>query len=247
LARDAWMFIVPLMIAMAVMFVLSRWFGNAWLAPAGVLFVLALFCAYFFRDPLRRIPQDPSLLVSPADGRVIEVKRVDDPRVGKNAWKVDIFLNIFNVHIQRSPFCRSAKAGAVTYHPGKFMAADHPKASLDNEQNWMDLESEGDRIQVRQIAGLIARRIACWISPGMEVPAGGKLGLIRFGSQVDLILPANAEILVKPGQRLTGGESPVARLLPAVKKAAAKKTVKTGKALAAKPKPKFRVVKGGRG
>lgn len=212
MARDGWMFVLPLLVSAIVCMAVSRWWGGGWIAAGATMLVLAGYCAYFFRDPARKAPEDPLLVVSPADGRVISVKRVDDPYVGKNAIKVDIFLNIFNVHIQRNPFCRPAKVDKVSYHPGKFLAADHPKASLDNEQNWMCLDSQGDRIQVRQIAGLIARRIACWVAPGEELGPIAQLGLIRFGSQVDIILPSTAEVTVAPGQHLAGGESVVARL-----------------------------------
>lgn len=212
MARDAWMFIIPLILLAALCLLAARFWGAGWLVPAMVLTVLALYVAYFFRDPARLAPADPSLVVSPADGRVLRVMQVDDPYVGKGAWQVDIFLNIFNVHIQRNPLCRPAQVVELKYNAGKFLNAANPKASLDNEQNWIYLESQGAKVQVRQIAGLIARRIACWLKPGQQLAPGEKLGLIRFGSQVDLILPASTQILVVPGQKLAGGESPVARL-----------------------------------
>jgi len=229
LARDAWMFIAPLALLALLSLLAARFWGAAWLVPAAVLVVLALYVAYFFRDPARVAPQDPSLVVSPADGRVIRVVQVDDPAVGKSAWQVDIFLNIFNVHIQRNPFCRPAKVTGLKYNPGLFLNAANPKASLDNEQNWISLESQGAKAQVRQIAGLIARRIACWVKPGQELAPGDKLGLIRFGSQVDIILPAGTQILAVPGQHVKGGETLVARL------AAPKRPTRPA---ARKPKPR---------
>jgi len=231
LARDAWMFIIPLALLAALCLIAARLWGPGWLVPAAVLAVLALYVAYFFRDPARSAPPDPSLVVSPADGRVIRVVQVDDPYVGKSAWQVDIFLNIFNVHIQRNPFCRPAKVAALRYNPGRFLNAANPKASLDNEQNWISLESQGAKAQVRQIAGLIARRIACWVKPGQALAPGGKLGLIRFGSQVDLILPAGTRIMAVPGQKVRGGETQIAQL------AAPKRPAK---AAASKPKPASR-------
>jgi len=225
------MFIIPLALLAALCLIAARFWGAGWLAAAAVLALLAFYVVYFFRDPIRIAPQDPSLVVSPADGRVIRVVQVDDPYVGKASWQVDIFLNIFNVHIQRDPFCRPAKVVALKYNPGLFLNAANPKASLDNEQNWISLESQGAKAQVRQIAGLIARRIACWVRIGQALAPGDKLGLIRFGSQVDLILPAGTQILAVPGQKVAGGVTPLARL------AAAKKPVQPA---ARKAKPAAR-------
>lgn len=214
MVKDGYRFVLPLVLGL----VLSLWLWRAteWrvlgASASFVFFLLAWFCVNFFRDPVRVIPTDPDLLVSPADGKVMEVRKINDPFVGP-AWEVLIFLNIFNVHSQRSPFTAEARVGKITYNKGKFLAAYAPKASLENEQNWIEMEGpSGRRVVVKQIAGLIARRVLCWVSQGQTVPGGEKIGFIRFGSQVDLIFPASAEVLVKPGQTVAGGETPLARL-----------------------------------
>ncbi len=215
--KDGWRFVGPLaLLFLAALWLLARmgFQGWAW-APALVLGLLTAFCANFFRDPDRPLPADQDLLVSPADGRVLEVKDIRDPWVGR-AREIRVFLNLFNVHVQRNPFTGEARVGRVDYHPGKFMAASAPKASLENEQNWVCLEGKGGRrVRVKQIAGLIARRIVCRVKPGDLLAGGQRLGLIRFGSQVDLVVPASARVLVKAGDPVTGGLSPLARLAPA--------------------------------
>lgn len=213
MVKDGYRFVLPLVLGACISFLFWKTTEWRWLSglSAGVFFLLLWFCVNFFRDPVRVIPTEPDLLVCPADGKVMEVRRIDDPFVGP-AWEVLIFLNIFNVHSQRSPFTAEAKVGKITYHPGKFLAAYAPKASLENEQNWIEMEGPaGRRVVVKQIAGLIARRVLCWVTQGQTVPAGEKIGFIRFGSQVDLIFPASAEVLVKPGQAVAGGETPLAR------------------------------------
>ncbi|MGH9868405.1 MAG: phosphatidylserine decarboxylase [Candidatus Polarisedimenticolia bacterium] len=165
---------------------------------AVVCLVLTLAVASFFRDPRRDVPTDPSLILSPADGRVVAV----------SGGMVSIFLSVFNVHVNRAPV-----AGRITniqYTPGSFLPAYREKASELNEQNLINLDTERGPMAVKQIAGLIARRIRCWKKPGDAVAQGEKIGFITFGSRVDLFLPAGAAVRVAVGDRVRGGTSVVA-------------------------------------
>ncbi len=190
----------------------------AWLAggtPLGIFFgLLTAFSLYFFRDPKRCVPVGANLLVSPADGVVVDVSRVEEGRFLKTpAIKVGIFLNIFDVHVNRVPI--AGRVVGVFYNPGKFFAANVPKASLENEQNALLLETPaGARVVCIQIAGLIARRIVCRVSEGMALRGGERFGLIRFGSRVDLYLPVTADIRVAVGERVRGGETVMGVLQP---------------------------------
>jgi phosphatidylserine decarboxylase len=184
-------------------------FGNMLGVIVGaVLVFLALFVFYFFRNPDRTIPMEPGVVVSPADGRVVVVK--DEANAGRPGKRVSIFLAIWNVHVNRSP-----AAGTITrleYKPGKFLAAWAEKASLENEQNVFTLSSEYGEIVFKQIAGWVARRVVSWKKSGDSVGRGELVGLVRFGSRVDLWLPAGAEIAVKVGDNVKGGSSVVARM-----------------------------------
>ena len=181
----------------AVVAYLSRpWFG----VP---LFVLALFCLYFFRDPDRGIPSGP-VAVSPADGKVVAVK-AESPTV----TRVSIFLNIFDVHVNRTPI--SGKITDVRYDKGQFLVASKEEASSQNEQNTVTVEGDGTRVRFKQIAGLIARRIVFNKKLGDTVTAGERVGLIKFGSRVDVEFGPEWEILVKPGMRVAAGSSIIAR------------------------------------
>jgi len=176
---------------------------------AGTLLVgLGLFVFSFFRNPNRVIPADPGLVVSPADGRVVVVK--DEENRGRAGKRISIFLAIWNVHVNRAP-----AAGVIVqldYKPGKFMAAWAERASFDNEQNIFRMQSEVGEIEFKQIAGYIARRVVAWKKAGDTVARGERVGLVRFGSRVDLWLPANAELLVKVGETVYGGSSVIARI-----------------------------------
>ena len=167
------------------------------------LFILAAFCLYFFRDPDRTAPRGP-VAVSPADGKVVAVKPD-----GTSRTRVSIFLNIFDVHVNRSPI-----AGTITevnYSPGEFLVASREEASSRNEQNTVTVEGEGTRVVFKQIAGLIARRIVFYKHPGDRVGAGDRVGLIKFGSRVDVFFGPEWEIAVRPGVRVAAGESIIAR------------------------------------
>lgn len=196
-AAEGWPFIVPL----AILSILIFSFG--WKNSAAALFLLTLFVLFFFRDPERAVPEGKDLIVSPADGKVIVVKDIYEPTYLKqNVTQISIFLSVFNVHVNRSPI--EGTVELVKYNPGKFHVASVEKASLDNEQTGMLITNGKQKILVKQIAGLIARRIICYAKPGDTIKTGERYGLIRFGSRVDIFLPKNAEVKVKVGDKVKG-------------------------------------------
>ena len=178
----------------------------------GALFFLALFVFYFFRNPSRMIPMEPGVVVSPADGRVVVVK--EEENGGRPGQRISIFLAIWNVHVNRSPAAGTIQR--IEYKPGKFLAAWAEHASLENEQNVFTLSSEYGEIVFKQIAGWVARRVVAWKRTGDSVARGELVGLVRFGSRVDLWLPESAEIAVKVGDQVKGGSSVVARMTAGV-------------------------------
>lgn len=175
-----------------------------WWAAAAIFGLAALACLGFFRDPERTPPVVPGGVLAPADGKVMGIGDVSDPVVGP-AVRVCIFLSPLDVHINRSPV--TAVVRDVEYVPGKFLAAYRPEASEDNERCTVTLEGDEARVGVRQIAGVVARRIVCRVGPGDKLEAGQRYGLIRFGSRTDLLLPRGTEIRVRVGDRVRGGES----------------------------------------
>jgi phosphatidylserine decarboxylase len=183
------------------------------LVVPGLIGLLAtLFICAFFRDPDRLVPDEPGLVVSPADGKVIRVDDVADSAVyGGACRQVSIFMNVFNVHVNRIP-C-SGRVAEVAYTPGRFMAADKAAASDANERNAVAIETEGGRKVVAvQVAGLIARRIICRVQAGDGVERGQRFGMICFGSRLDVYLPPDAEPVVGRGQKVSAGSSAIARL-----------------------------------
>jgi phosphatidylserine decarboxylase len=167
------------------------------------LFILAGFCLWFFRDPEREIPTGP-VAVSPADGKVVLVRSEDE------LTRVSIFLNIFDVHVNRTPI--AGRVTEVKYQPGRFLVASRAEASAENEQNTMTVVGDdGTRVVFSQIAGLIARRIVCYKKPGDVVRAGERIGLIKFGSRMDVLLGPEWNIQVRPGERVQAGSSVLAR------------------------------------
>ncbi|HYZ84457.1 MAG TPA: phosphatidylserine decarboxylase [Bryobacteraceae bacterium] len=169
------------------------------------LFILAAFCMYFFRDPDRPVPQGP-VAVSPADGKVVLIQDVDP-----GYKRISIFLNIFDVHVNRSPV--SGTIQEVEYHKGQFLVASKEAASSDNERNTLVVQTpEGFEVSFSQIAGLIARRIVCWKKAGDPVLTGERIGLIKFGSRVDVVFGPEWEIVVETGKRVSAGSSVLARL-----------------------------------
>ena len=201
MVRDGYKFLAP-PLALGVIAAALGWPGTA-----GALLALAAFVAIFFRDPERQPPADPSAVVSPADGRVTDV--VQETFEGRPGRRISIFLAIWNVHVNRAPM--SGRLERVEYRPGKFYAAMRSRASAENEQNVFYLDTDRGRIVFKQVAGWIARRVVSWKSPGDSVKLGERIGLIRFGSRMDLWLPDGAEILVRPGEKVAGGTSVVAR------------------------------------
>ncbi|HUI06891.1 MAG TPA: phosphatidylserine decarboxylase family protein [Verrucomicrobiae bacterium] len=185
------------------------WCPVAW-APVIPLVLLA-FTISFFRDPERAVPAGAELIVAPADGRVVEIKPVNEPDyLQGEATMVAIFLSVFDVHVQRAPINGEIKF--VQYHPGRFLDARNPEASRVNENRVVGIEStDGFRVTVRQIAGTIARRIVAWADTGARPAKGERLGMIRFGSRVELFLPRGTEITVKVGDHAKGGVTIVAR------------------------------------
>lgn len=186
--------------------------GFFWL-PLAALVLLQLEVLYFFRDPERVIPTDPAALLSPADGTITHVETVDDPDFpGGRAFRISIFLSIFNVHVNRIP--RTGRVTDVRYFPGGFLDARHVDCARCNEQLWIDMDVGGRPLRVKQIAGAIARRIVCWLKVGEEVQAGARLGMIKFGSRTDVLLPIDGarEVLVKVGDKVRGGSTILLRL-----------------------------------
>lgn len=210
MVKDGLKFAVPPIIAgLLLMLLASVWDGGRiWSNVVGVIFlVLGLFVLYFFRDPEREIPGDPSAVVSPADGHVIEI--VDEASEGRAGKRITIFLSVFDVHVNRAPV--AGRIAKVTYQPGRFYAAYRKRASEENEQNVIFLETPGGEIVFKQIAGAIARRVLCWKQAGESVARGERVGMIRFGSRVDLWLPMGAEIVVRRGEKVAGGSSILAK------------------------------------
>jgi len=181
--------------------------GFHWNWLGAVLLVLGAFVLFFFRDPERTPPSDPDVIVSPADGRVMEV--VEDARGDDPGRRISVFLSIFDVHVNRAPV--AGRIAAMEYRKGSFNAAMRGRASEENEQNVIHVSSERGEIVFKQIAGWVARRILCWKAVGDSVTRGERVGMIRFGSRVDIWLPDRAEILVRPGQHVAGGSSILAR------------------------------------
>jgi phosphatidylserine decarboxylase len=181
--------------------------GIGWYWAGGILIFFGLFVFYFFRDPDRAIPADAENIVSPADGRVVEI--LDEPFDAVPGKRISIFLAVWNVHIQRAPI--AGQVADVIYRPGRFYGAFRAKASQLNEQNVVYIDSPHGRVVFKQIAGAIARRVLCWKSKGESVALGDRVGMIRFGSRVDVWLPAATKVIVSRGQNVKGGESILAK------------------------------------
>jgi phosphatidylserine decarboxylase len=204
------MALAGLLAAIAFALALSRRSWPLWLLAFG-LTVLALWVAYFFRDPERRGERGATVVIAPADGRVVMVADVDEPTfLHSRATRISIFMNVFNVHVNRYPV--SGAVRFVHYNPGKFLHAATDKSSLENEQTSVGIESAGGRVLVRQIAGLVARRIVTYSREGESVEQGERMGIIRFGSRVDVFLPTTARVLVRPGETTLAGTTVIARL-----------------------------------
>src|SRR5437867_12293929 len=197
--KDALSFIVPLLISASLAAVLGLYVAVV------LLLLLSGFVGFFFRNPAREIPSDPRVIVSPADGRIVKIERVG------NVTKLSIFLSIFDVHVNRSPI--GGRIEAIDYKRGKFKPAFKHAASVENERNTI-MVSRGDvKLVFTQIAGIIARRVICWKEVGDTVAKGELIGLIRFGSRVDVLFPAGTDVTVRAGARVFGGPTPIGMIL----------------------------------
>ena len=211
-AREGLLFIAiaAVVAASAFGFAISRRSWGLWLI-AFVLLLLALWVAYFFRDPERTGQRGPSLVVAPADGKLIMITEVEEPAfIQGRAIRLSIFMNVFNVHVNRYPVDGTVKY--VHYNKGKFLNAAAEKSSLENEQMSVGVETGKYRVLVRQIAGLIARRIVTYSKVNDNVKQGERMGIIRFGSRVDVFIPVGSKVLAKLGQTTTAGVMVLAEL-----------------------------------
>ena len=193
--------VVPALLAAAAA-VLGYWY------VAAFLFLVALFMAFFFRDPKRIPPTDPDVVVSPADGKVTRIGPATPD--ADSLTVISIFLSPFDVHINRSPI--PGKIVDVRYSPGKFLMATNEKASLVNEQNALTIQGEKITVVCKQIAGILARRVVCWKVKGDNLSLGERFGMIKFSSRTDVLLPANVKLMVKEGQRVRGGTTVIGRI-----------------------------------
>ena len=205
IAREGWPFLV---IAVAVAALLT--FGQWWIL-SGLAWLAALFVLQFFRDPPRVVPGQPNAVLSPADGRIVTVEQGRDPYLDRDALKISVFMNVFNVHSNRSPV--DGNVVDAWYHAGSFLNAALDKASLENERNALHLRTrDGDDITCVQIAGLIARRILCYAKPGDQLVRGERYGFIRFGSRVDVYVASTAMPKVAAGDVVYATETILAEL-----------------------------------
>ena len=204
IAREGW----PYLGIAAVLSLLVSFFAGWWSLP---FWLATLFVLQFFRDPPREVPDEPRAVVSPADGRIVEVSRGQDPYLKRDALKISVFMNVFNVHSNRSPVDGAVKER--WYFPGAFVNAALDKASLENERNALWLRTAGGAdVTCVQVAGLIARRILCYVQPGAALVRGERYGFIRFGSRVDVYLPPDAEVKAALGDKVYAAGSVLAWL-----------------------------------
>ena len=198
---------IPLILALVAAFV---WPGPATVLPAGLLTVLFALLLYFFRDPQRTSPTGEGLFLAPADGRVVEVQQVREPRfLEGEGLRIGIFMSVLDVHVNRAPV--DGQVVLVEHVPGQFLQAFRPEASEVNEHNLIGLKSRYGRVLVKQVAGILARRVVCWVRTGHKLQAGDRLGVIKFGSRVDVYLPLGAEPVVRVGDQARAGVTVVAR------------------------------------
>jgi phosphatidylserine decarboxylase len=195
----------PFIIFSLVVTVFVAFFGLCWLIISFVF--ITLFIIWFFRNPERSFQNEEKVLISPADGKIIKIENVEvNGTISGKFKKISIFMNVFNVHVNRAPY--SGKIEAINYHEGKFFSAHLDKASQDNERNEIMIRTEdGRRVWMVQIAGLIARRIVCWVNVGANIKKGERCGLIRFGSRVDVYLPEDSVISVQLKDKVKAGQT----------------------------------------
>ncbi|MCC7090556.1 MAG: phosphatidylserine decarboxylase [Nitrosomonas sp.] len=196
IAREGWLHIIIAFSAAIAATVLMDW---PWAIP---FWIIAIFVLQFFRDPPREVPSDPKAILAPADGRIVAVEKIQDPFLDREAIKISVFMNVFNVHSNRSPV--DGEVRDKWYFPGKFINADLPKASLGNERNalWIKADNGAD-VTCVQVAGLIAKRIICHVATGEHLNRGQRFGFIRFGSRVDVYLPLDTKVNVNIGDKVS--------------------------------------------
>lgn len=204
LAKEGWPFIaIAFFVAVFASFFFTGFIALlCWLALA--------FVVQFFRDPPRVVPTEKNVVLSPADGRIVKIETVRDPYADRDALLISVFMNVFNVHSNRSSVDGTIRD--VQYFPGKFVNADLDKASVENERNAMVIDAGGHTVTLVQVAGLIARRILCYVRPGDRLERGQRYGFIRFGSRVDVYLPADAMPHVSPGDKVSATSTILASL-----------------------------------
>jgi len=207
MAKEGLSFILPVSIFSLVLFLLFVWLGNIIsLLGAIIFFIFGMFCLFFFRDPERKVPEGKNLILAPADGKVILIKPLENLEfMGGGGTLVSVFMSVFDVHVNRVPISGVVKY--FKYNPGKFLPAFKDKASSENEQTELGLENEHGKVVLKQIAGIIARRIVCKLKQGDLVKAGDRFGLIKLGSRLDLFLPENVQIKVKLDHKVRAGET----------------------------------------
>jgi phosphatidylserine decarboxylase len=204
IAKEGW----PYLALVGVVTLLVHYLGGiAWSWPLWIIF---MFVLQFFRDPQRIAALGRDLVLSPADGRIVVVEKAHDPYAGREALKISVFMNVFNVHSNRSAVNGTVKE--IQYFPGKFVNADLDKASTENERNAVVIDANGQIVTLVQVAGLIARRILCYIHVSDRLKAGERYGFIRFGSRVDVYLPLTAEPLVSVGDKVCATNTALARV-----------------------------------
>ena len=207
IAREGWPFLAG---AFVISLLVHASAGFWWALP---LWIITVFVLQFFRDPPRPIPSQPNAVLAPADGRIVVVEKAQDPYAGREALKISVFMNVFNVHSNRSPVDGTVKER--WYFPGAFVNAALDKASTSNERNAIWLQTrDGRDVTCVQVAGLIARRILCYVGSGAELVRGQRFGFIRFGSRVDVYLPLEAEVKAALGDKVYAAESVLAWLTP---------------------------------
>ena len=204
IAREGW----PFLAVAVVIAVGATWFVSWWSLP---FWLAAVFVLQFFRDPPRQVPADANAVCSPADGRIVVVEKAEDPYTGGASLKISVFMNVFNVHSNRSPV--DGQVTDVVYHAGSFLNASLDKASMENERNALRiLLDDGQQVTCVQIAGLIARRILCYVKTGDRLARGQRFGFIRFGSRVDVYLSLDLRANVVVGDKVYAGETVLAHL-----------------------------------
>jgi phosphatidylserine decarboxylase len=199
MVSDAFRFVIPAFVLALVCALFRLW------APGSLLFLAGCFICYFFRNPRREVPQGGKLVLSPADGKVVRITGPIEQDGEGHGQLISIFLSLFDVHVNRSPV--EGVLERVEHRRGRFKAAFKHEASQVNEQNILTIRGRESKLVVKQIAGVLARRVVCWKSPGQAMERGEAIGLIRFGSRVEVLLPSGVQVLVRVGDRVKGGVS----------------------------------------